>query len=31
MAEWNIEVENVLEKRRIKIEKNEDESFQILI
>ena len=30
MAKWNIKVENISEKRRIKIEKNEDESFNFL-
>ena len=27
-AEWNINVENIFEIRRIKIEENEDENFQ---
>ena len=31
MVKWNIKVENILEKRRIKIEKNEDEHFQLFI
>ena len=28
-AKCNIKMENILEKRRIKVDKNEDESFQL--
>ena len=31
MAKWNIKLENILEKRRIKFEKNEDKIFQLFI
>ena len=30
-AEWNIKVENILERRRTKIEKSDDENFQFFI
>ena len=30
-AKWNITMKSVLEKRRIKFEKNEDENFQLFI
>ena len=29
MAEWNIEVEDILERRKIKTVKNENENFQL--
>ena len=29
MAEWNTEVESILEKRKIKVEKIEDENFKL--
>ena len=28
MAEWNVEVEDILERRKIKTLKNENENFQ---
>ena len=31
MAKWNIKLENILEKRRIKFEKNEDKIVQLFI
>ena len=29
MANWKISIENIFEKRRIKVRKNEDENFQL--
>ena len=29
MAKWNITMGNILEKRRIKVEKNENENVQL--
>ena len=31
MTEWNNGIENILEKRGTKVEKNADESFQLLM
>ena len=31
MAEWNIKVENILDKRRIRVDKSENENFQLFI
>ena len=31
MTEWNNRIENILEKRRTKVENNADESFQLLM
>ena len=31
MAKWNIKIENILEKRSIKVEKNKDENVQLFI
>ena len=31
MAKWNITMENIFEKRRITIEKNEDENVQLFM
>ena len=31
MTEWNITIKNIFGKRRIKIEKNEDENFQLFM
>ena len=31
MAEWNITMENSLDKRKIKFKKNKDENFQLFM
>ena len=31
MTEWNIAMENILEKRRIKVEKAANENFQLFM
>ena len=31
MTKWNIKIENILEKRRIKVEKNKVENFQLFV
>ena len=31
MAQWNITMENMLEKRRIKVENNENENVQLFM
>ena len=31
MAEWNIIMENILKTKKIKVEKNEDENFQLFM
>ena len=31
MTKWNIKIENILEKRRIKFEKNKAGNFQLFI
>ena len=31
MTEWNNVIENILEKRRTRVENNADESFQLLM
>ena len=31
MAKWNMTMENILEKRRIKVEKNKDENLQLFL
>ena len=31
MAKWNMTMGNILEKRRIKVEKNKDENLQLFL